>query len=478
MSTGRRKLFLVFMRTELDKRFLIAGIAYWMYVNLLFSSSLVAPITRVTEYVDFAWLSSLVGQLISLLLIASILSTKAPLIKKKVYFGISLTGICAGALLFQLIRMGMAPDAWIGAAGCIAGVGTGFTFVFFAEIFAQMKLQFVLFYTGAQTLLGSIFYLLAVMFLSSFALLLVLILASLQTVLFFRIAQGEVPVRREQASWLRDDVKPTTFSVLALFIGACYGLIRILTVTMRGTIVTIEFFDIWGSALAGILLVISCLFFLRKNPSEYIYQIVFPTLAFGFAMIPLLFSGIYLAFPIVLASLAYFYGLLWFFITLSAQNSKMQPTRLTALVFSCLQGGQLVGILIVSFDVIPPTILANLATLMLFATVIITILFFSQQKKRESEMMMRAQQFGFESQCHRISEQYGFTPREQEIHRLLALGLSPKQIEKGLVLSPNTVKTHVRHIYEKLGVHSREEFRELLKDENEEFQRKQAPLSM
>ncbi len=47
------------------------------------------------------------------------------------------------------------------------------------------------------------------------------------------------------------------------------------------------------------------------------------------------------------------------------------------------------------------------------------------------------------------------TPRELEVLRLVAKGLSYKQIAERLVLSPRTVGTHVSHILAKLGVRSR-----------------------
>ena len=49
----------------------------------------------------------------------------------------------------------------------------------------------------------------------------------------------------------------------------------------------------------------------------------------------------------------------------------------------------------------------------------------------------------------------GLTSREVDILRLLARGMSNKQIAAELVISPKTTNTHVEHIYRKLGVTNR-----------------------
>ena len=47
------------------------------------------------------------------------------------------------------------------------------------------------------------------------------------------------------------------------------------------------------------------------------------------------------------------------------------------------------------------------------------------------------------------------TTREWEVVDLLKTGASTSVIAEALVISPDTVHTHVRHLMRKLGVHSR-----------------------
>ncbi|WP_297161850.1 helix-turn-helix transcriptional regulator, partial [Thermogemmatispora sp.] len=58
---------------------------------------------------------------------------------------------------------------------------------------------------------------------------------------------------------------------------------------------------------------------------------------------------------------------------------------------------------------------------------------------------------------HHWQQRAALSAREWELLRLLAEGLSYRQIGQRLYLSPSTVKTHMRHIQKKLGVVGREE---------------------
>ncbi|MBQ9777556.1 MAG: helix-turn-helix transcriptional regulator [Clostridia bacterium] len=61
-----------------------------------------------------------------------------------------------------------------------------------------------------------------------------------------------------------------------------------------------------------------------------------------------------------------------------------------------------------------------------------------------------------------LAREKGLTAKECEVLERMLAGESRKQIAADLHVSENTVKTHVKHIYEKLGVSGREEIQALL----------------
>jgi DNA-binding CsgD family transcriptional regulator len=64
--------------------------------------------------------------------------------------------------------------------------------------------------------------------------------------------------------------------------------------------------------------------------------------------------------------------------------------------------------------------------------------------------------------CDKVAEQYDLSSRQIEVFRLLSKGRNAEYITDALVISPHTTKAHIYSIYQKLGVHSRQELISLI----------------
>ena len=102
----------------------------------------------------------------------------------------------------------------------------------------------------------------------------------------------------------------------------------------------------------------------------------------------------------------------------------------------------------------------------LFVTVVLSVL--TQREKLEHAIdPAKVAQGGIDADqridliCEQLAKRYGLTDRERQILGYLAVGRSLPYIRDELVLSKNTVDTHAKNLYRKLGIHSRQELIDL-----------------
>ena len=84
------------------------------------------------------------------------------------------------------------------------------------------------------------------------------------------------------------------------------------------------------------------------------------------------------------------------------------------------------------------------------------------QKMGEASVALRDDTDPLVAACETIASARGLSPREGEVLLLLAQGRSRTFIQSELFLADGTVKTHIRHIYQKLDVHSKQELISLI----------------
>ena len=68
-----------------------------------------------------------------------------------------------------------------------------------------------------------------------------------------------------------------------------------------------------------------------------------------------------------------------------------------------------------------------------------------------------------------IASSFGLTPREREIFELMAKGYSRPLICETLVIAESTARSHAKHVYQKLGIHTREELYRIVELKEQRF---------
>lgn len=120
----------------------------------------------------------------------------------------------------------------------------------------------------------------------------------------------------------------------------------------------------------------------------------------------------------------------------------------------------------IAFGLIVLRFPASLLLIVLFATfgtAVVALLMLENTTSRRSQV---DESETAETALRNLADAHQLTQRETEVFLLLAQGRSQTFISQQLVLAPSTVKTHAKHVYQKLGVQSKQELISLAQGQN------------
>lgn len=103
--------------------------------------------------------------------------------------------------------------------------------------------------------------------------------------------------------------------------------------------------------------------------------------------------------------------------------------------------------------------LLSLGVLLILSVTVLSLVRFGTDSRRAPEKEKVA---SLRSACTEISEEWGLSAREQQAMFCACMGMTADETANELGIAATTAKTHIRHVYEKLGVHSRAELIELV----------------
>lgn len=377
-------------------------------------------------------------------------------------------GCASLALVLLVIPSIVEAGAFAGAVGALlSGIGNSFALVLYGELHARMGYRFVPLACAVETVAGVVVFALLSQLPMIAEMVAAAMLVLIAAALYFTSARS--PERSADVpAPTRVDMTVRSLVALAMLTGFAYGLLRTFAIggleaaSMRAGMTS----EAIGTCLSALLLV--AVFFLQYRQSlfEQCLLFVVPLVAGDAADIG---TGSERGRPYGRqhGGFACFFNLMWYFAAvLAARSTRHRVTFLVALLFFGSQFGQLLGALV-------PVQFANAFSsgLMYMLLLVLTLFLYWRAKSLRSAAEAPNQAaalsavYGEDSVSSQSAvwvKQFGLSPREAEIAQLLVQRIPYKQIGEELFVSGNTVKTHVRNIYKKADVSSREELLEKL----------------
>lgn len=169
--------------------------------------------------------------------------------------------------------------------------------------------------------------------------------------------------------------------------------------------------------------------------------------------------------------------LIWIIVFMLCQKHRLSPTSLFGATCSVWYFGSFVGILLhrmsIAFGLSSNGFAIEFVSVSAVLLLVLAFVFlFSERDSdfvfgRGGDSVVRTK--AFRKGCDRLAREGHLTKRESEVLTLLAKGASVSHIEEKLFISSSTVATHMKHIYQKLNVHSRKELYDLVERSSEMY---------
>lgn len=254
---------------------------------------------------------------------------------------------------------------------------------------------------------------------------------------------------------------------LVVVIGLSAGL-------MRGIGLGDELTFVEGPLFVGTVLITGCVLVLFSRMSDsakptLLFQIVVIVIAGAFVALALAAHQPEVAFVLHTVGFLCFVLLVWFFCSYYAWSSGRGARAFSVGLFAN-QAGQAAGsfvcvALVALFGSIDSALL-YISFGMVYLLFVAALVYFSAAN-RHRKSISDAPDPVMDKALDAISKRCCLTPREREIAGLVMRGDSRSAISEALCVSQETVKSHTKHLYQKLGVHSRDALLRLVRNEAE-----------
>lgn len=281
-------------------------------------------------------------------------------------------------------------------------------------------------------------------------------------------------IRRAAAPGTRADqstVSPVPWKfVFSLFVlGLSLGIMQSIF-TQTNTELTLRPLSAIGFAIAGCV-ALAAIYLLKLDFNRLMYQIGLPLIAIGFLVLALL-KNPFVGYMLSIGGYRFTEIVIWILGIYLITRIPRSSYWIFALVGGITSIGQAIGLAAMDgrFEVhlFELSIIASVA-LLLCSLFLITSKNTQDSWGIVSPGTTASHNDSFEAACLAIVDAAMLSVREREVFSLLAQGRNKRNISSKLVLSENTIKTHIANVYQKLGVHSQQELIDLVERKQHEL---------
>jgi len=470
--------------TPLSPRYLGFGL-YWGWMWILLSGSvLFASPAHSLQELNATRLAGIAAMALALLAIV-LFEGRLPQRARQRLLLLAACILGPAGTIATVLGYELAEPVWLVASllGWIAvGVAGACATWLWVQFFSSISVRRTSVYLSASVAVGAAVYFL-VRYMQPAAALVIAAALPLASAATSRLAHGRsVPQPVESATSLKPFPALRYLFFGVLLYSVAFGLLKGISAPQDGHVLAAaDKLSFLGTGIVGIALTVSILVLSSRRGLVPAYRLVLPTMVAGFLALPFTDSDMHmLASTAVTAGFQCFDILTCIVLFDVANRLHVSPLRVFGFGRCVHLGGVCLGwatsVLLFSDNtsVSQPLVMAlSLGTV--FLLVLTTMLFLDERDlsplrilvdaatDTEAEETLDRRGGGnqapgpWRQRCSDVAARHGLSPRETEVLVLLAKGHSAEYIRKTLVISAPTTKSHVYHIYRKLGVHTREE---------------------
>ncbi len=305
--------------------------------------------------------------------------------------------------------------------------------------------------------------------------------------------------RRHRASVLPIDFDLKSFAwrigVCACLVGVADGMVRAAFLSSNN--LSMHMFLQWPLAGAGLLtmaIVYGAAILSSEQSARTIYKAAIFVMAFFFMLLPVFTGAQDVESVLALAGYGTFNVLIWMLLAEISYTYRLSSTEVFgigwAMVTLGVLLGSIAGIVVDQFAPFTPQFLSLIALVATMA-VLLSCLFVLREsdlidltEEPEDDSANAAEEAAegsaaaaadapsteephrprFHDRCLEVAAAFELSPKETEVMTLFAKGRSAARIQEELFISKGTVSTHLRHIYQKMDVHSKQELLDVIED--------------